>query len=149
MLPTLPRTRFSLALAAMVVLTAVACPSHADYVSTILGDNPTAYYRFEEPAGTTTTADSSPNGHDSIDMFNALFGSLAPVGHAVEFNNDGSIAVDLQLNPETQDFSIEMITNISVPGASDNFVAQMDGVGLGRSLLTETAGTPEFGSSRR
>jgi len=48
---------FAVALAMAVVSTARA----ADYPTTILADNPSAYYRFEELPGATTAADSSSN----------------------------------------------------------------------------------------
>jgi hypothetical protein len=46
----------------MLAVYAVRTASAADYPTTILADNPSAYYRFEEMAGAGTALDSSSNG---------------------------------------------------------------------------------------
>jgi len=48
--------------AAAVALLGVRAASAADYPTTILNDHPVAYYRLEEPSGSSTVADSSGNG---------------------------------------------------------------------------------------
>src|SRR5258706_8125161 len=48
--------------AAALVLSGVRTTSAADYPTTILADDPSAYYRFEELTGATTAVDSSVNG---------------------------------------------------------------------------------------
>jgi len=50
----------SLPLAVAFTMLSVAA-ANADYTSTILADNPVAYYRLQEPNGSTTVADSSAN----------------------------------------------------------------------------------------
>jgi hypothetical protein len=50
-----------LPLVAALLLSGVRTVSAADYPTTILADNPSAYYRFEELPGATTAADSSVN----------------------------------------------------------------------------------------
>ena len=52
--------------AASVLLLATAAANAADYPTTILGDNPVAYYRLEELAGAPTAVDSSPSAFDAI-----------------------------------------------------------------------------------
>jgi hypothetical protein len=47
--------------AAMILMCAGA--ARADYVSTVLADHPSAYYRFEELTGATSAADSSVNNN--------------------------------------------------------------------------------------
>lgn len=48
--------------AAAIALLGVRAASAADYPTTILNDHPVAYYRLEEPSGSSTVADSSGNG---------------------------------------------------------------------------------------
>ena len=52
-------------LAASVLLLASAAAKAADYPTTILSNNPVAYYRLEELAGAATAADSSPSGFNA------------------------------------------------------------------------------------
>ena len=49
----------------MSVLFSLASGQAATYSSTVLGDNPVAYYRLEELPGAGTAADSSGNGFDA------------------------------------------------------------------------------------
>ncbi|HXI69267.1 MAG TPA: LamG domain-containing protein [Verrucomicrobiae bacterium] len=51
-----------LPLVAVLSMAGVRTAGAADYPSTILADNPSAYYRFEELPGATTAVDSSVNG---------------------------------------------------------------------------------------
>jgi len=53
-----------------------AAASAADYPTTILGDQPSAYYRFEETSG-TTAFDSSTNGVNATITYNSV--STSPV----------------------------------------------------------------------
>jgi hypothetical protein len=63
-LTAFPLLRRSFAPAAALILAATA--AHAtDYPTTVLGDKPVAYYRFEELPGATTAVDSSPNHLDA------------------------------------------------------------------------------------
>jgi hypothetical protein len=48
--------------AAALMLAGVRTANAADYPTTILGDNPVAYYRLEEAPGSTVAADSSSSG---------------------------------------------------------------------------------------
>ena len=58
--PTIPSLRIVSSTAASILLLAAAARA-ADYPTTILGDNPSAYYRLEETSG-STALDSSVNG---------------------------------------------------------------------------------------
>lgn len=58
---TLPVTP---ALAAAALMSGALRGSAADYPTTILNDQPAAYYRFEDPPGSGTATDSSGNGFD-------------------------------------------------------------------------------------
>lgn len=51
-------------LLAACILPGVRMASAADYPTTILADKPAAYYRFEEPSGSSTAVDSTGNGFD-------------------------------------------------------------------------------------
>jgi Concanavalin A-like lectin/glucanases superfamily len=48
--------------AAALVLTGIRTAQAADYPTTILADNPSAYYRLEEASGATTAIDATANG---------------------------------------------------------------------------------------
>jgi Concanavalin A-like lectin/glucanases superfamily len=64
-------TRSFVALAcATSVLVSVVSAQAATYSSTVLGDNPVAYYRLEELPGATTAVDSSGNGFDALYLYN-------------------------------------------------------------------------------
>ena len=114
------------------------------YEIKVLADEPLAYYRFEEEAGAETIVDSS-GGNDSLEVNNAVLGVPGRVGIAVEFNGDGSIVLDFNMNPFEPgnangfDFSIEMLVfSTGVP--TQVMASQQDGSGLGRSNLILTAG---------
>jgi hypothetical protein len=51
-------------LGAAFLLAGVRTASAADYPTTILGDKPVAYYRFEDPSGSSTATDATGNGYD-------------------------------------------------------------------------------------
>lgn len=113
------------------------------YEVEVLADEPLAYYRFEEPAGAEIIEDSSGD-HDSVEVNNAVLGVPGRVGNAVEFNGDGSIVLDLFMDPfqpsdDGFDFSIEMlVSNTAIP--TQVMAAQKDGSGLGRSNLILNGG---------
>lgn len=46
------------------------CAAHADYPATILGDNPSAFYRLEELPGATAAVDTSVNGNAATYHYN-------------------------------------------------------------------------------
>ncbi|HWY29916.1 MAG TPA: LamG domain-containing protein, partial [Candidatus Acidoferrum sp.] len=48
---------------AALMLAAVRTSNAADYSTTILADNPVAYYELREPSGSTSVADSSPTAN--------------------------------------------------------------------------------------
>lgn len=115
-----------------------------DYADEVLKDNPIAYYRFEEDAGSDVVLDSSGFGNDSLELANAILGVPGRVGRGVEFNGDGSILLDFSMDPfDPQgadfDFSIEMFVN-STGIPTQVMASQQDGAGLGRSNLILTGG---------
>ena len=125
------------------------CPGGEEaYAQVVLADKPVAYYRFEEVEGDTVVEDETGNGHDSISITNAYLGAGGFLGRAVEFRGDGSILLDLQLNPADPegdgqgvglgDFSIELFVNPAAPGPDQVILSQQNGTGMGRSnfLLT-------------
>ena len=70
------------------------CPAHADYPSTILADNPSAYYRFEELPGASTAVDSSVNGNNATYNYNneddsPLLGVAGLDTNCLSFNGGG------------------------------------------------------------
>ena len=58
----LPKHKIKLLLAGMAML-GIQQAGAVDYPTTILGDNPVAYYRLEEANGSATVADSTANGN--------------------------------------------------------------------------------------
>ena len=125
------------------------CPADAGaYSQAVLSDEPVAYYRFEESEGETLVADSSGNEHDSLVVTNVVLGSLGIVGGAARFGGDANIELDLQMDPADSegdgaenglnDFTIEAFVMTTLDVANQVFVAQQDGVGLGRSDLLVT-----------
>src|SRR5215831_3912955 len=62
---TLPSFLLS-ASAATSLLFAMSSAQAATYSSTVLGDNPVAYYRLEELPGATTAADATANAFNAI-----------------------------------------------------------------------------------
>jgi hypothetical protein len=63
------RSCLLLAAAATSILVSATSLNAASYSSTILGDNPVAYYRLEELPGATTAADASANAFDGIYVY--------------------------------------------------------------------------------
>jgi hypothetical protein len=129
--------------AAGAALVNVTVPS---YVTTVMNAAPVAYYRFEEAAGSGIVRDFSGNGHHSVSVdANVVLGGSGRIGNAVEFNGNGFIELDLALNPAdpegdgtgsgNNDFSIEMLVNMSTIAERQTMVAQQDGSGAGRSLV--------------
>src|SRR5215472_15281421 len=53
-------------LIAALIAASIRSASAADYPTTILADHPVAYYRLEEPNGSTTASDSSGNAFDGF-----------------------------------------------------------------------------------
>ena len=106
----------------------------ADYPSEVLADRPAAYYRFEEPAGATSLADSSGNGHGSKAVSDVVFGGAGRVGPAGRFSN-AYARVDLQLSPDSGDLSIEALVRFDAAGGAQKFVSQRNGTGTGQALL--------------
>ena len=65
----LARSFLVLASAATSVLLGTSSAKAASYSSTILGDNPVAYYRLEELPGATTAADATANAFNGIYVY--------------------------------------------------------------------------------
>jgi hypothetical protein len=126
---------------ALVVSFLSGSDSRADYASTILADDPIAYYRFEEGAGAVQTFDSSANSLHSIQINNALFEQPGIAGKAVGFNGDGNILLGLTMDPNNPggptpgDYSVETWVQSTSGSNNQVFVAQKDASGTGRSNL--------------
>jgi len=115
---------------------------YADYPDTILNDAPIAYYRFEEPVGSTAIADSSGNDLSGTVTAGAVtFETDGLFGNAGAFAGDSSILTALAFDPSVGDFSIEAIINPTTLEGTQVFVANQDGAGggLGRSALITLA----------
>jgi hypothetical protein len=135
--------------------------ARADYVSEVLADNPTAYYRLGESSG-TTAADSSGNAnHGTYDTTTALPNGLIEFGQtgalpfdpdtAVRFRGDlGTSFVDtpVVINP-TAPWTIELWIKPENVGESKGIVSQNDGTGTGRALIYQSFdGSGSYFSSR-
>lgn len=128
----------------------------ADYASTVLSDNPIAYYRFEEASGADTLIDSSGQDRNSLEVNEVEFQQDGIVGKAAEFSGDlqSSIVLDLDFDPSETNFTIESwlystgVEEIEDPDTGDLieviqdqqvYIAQKDGDGLGRSDMLISA----------
>jgi len=123
----------------VVCAVCVAAVSRADYASEVMADGPVAYYRFEEDAGATSLADSSGNGHHSKVVSNVVFGAAGRVGLAGAFSN-AYVTLDLQLDPSTNDFSIEALVRFDDETGDAYVTSQQDGSGKGRTLVATYSG---------
>jgi len=151
------KTRSLVMFLAVGVLALRSAVQGAGYPETVLGDNPVAYYRFEEAADAETIADETGNGHDSVALNNVVLGAEGAVGKALELNGtDATVELDLQFNPadpegdgaeeRPNDFSIELFLNPAAPGANQVILSQKDGSGLGRSDFLLTFPTSALGT---
>ena len=91
---------------AVFVLCAFSSSVHADYASTVLEDNPFAYYRFEDEVGSDELADSSGNGNIGSEVIGVEFGRPGVAGsQAGEFFGDSSIVTELDFDPSIDGMS--------------------------------------------
>ncbi len=140
----------------LLISMAVVSVAAADYESTILEDNPFAYYRFEDPAGSEELADSSGNGNIGSEVNNVEFAQPGVAGsNSGEFFGDGSIVTEVDFDPSETSWTIETwfyttateeIEDPDNPGefievVADQqvYVSQKDGGGLGRSNVLISA----------
>ena len=73
-------------LAVLLILFSVASTCSATYLQEVLVDLPLAYFRFEEPEGSTEIADSSGIGFEGFEVNNVGFERDGIAGsHAAEF----------------------------------------------------------------
>ena len=142
---------------ALVALGLFGSTLFADYASTVMNDNPIAYYRFEDAAGSDTLTDSSGNNRHSIELNEVEFQKTGIVGNAAEFFGgelQSSIVLDLDFDPSETNFTIESwlyttgVEEIEDPDTGDLievvqdqqvYIAQKDGDGLGRSDMLISA----------
>jgi len=125
-------------------------PCSGAFDEVVLGDNPVAYYRFEEEEGAAAAVDATGNGHDSKSLANVVFGQEGLVGKAALFQGDAYIVLNLQMNPADSegdgagtgrdDFSIEAVVNVLDHSAVGVLLSQQNGTGTGRSIVTIGAG---------
>jgi hypothetical protein len=77
----LPSKRIALPLLAAIVLLGAPAANAATYPSTVLADNPVAYYRLEELAGAVTALDSSASGaFPATYNYNGIYPQLGQPG---------------------------------------------------------------------
>ena len=77
----LPSNRIALPLLAAIALFGAPAANAASYPSTVLADNPIAYYRLEELAGASTAVDSSASGaYPAIYNYNGIYPQLGQPG---------------------------------------------------------------------
>ncbi len=146
-------------IAAVFVLCAFSSSVYADYASTVLEDNPFAYYRFEDEVGSDELADSSGNGNIGSEVIGVEFGRPGVAGsQAGEFFGDSSIVTELDFDPSIDGMSswtietwfyttgVEEIEDPDNPGEfidvvrdQQVYIAQKDGNGLGRSNVLISA----------
>ena len=120
----------------MLILAVSAAVCRADYVDEVLADSPEAYYRFEEPPGSTQVLDSSGNGHHSTAVSNVTFNTAGVVGLSGHFNADGHIQLDFNRSPADGNFSVECLVRFAAPSPPRALVSQQDASGTGRLILS-------------
>lgn len=88
--------------------------SYNRYYNTIMADNPSIYYRFEDPAGSTTAFDSSGNSNHGTIVNTVTFeqsSETANMGNSINVDNDevanGIHGINVP-NPSITDFSVEL-----------------------------------------
>jgi hypothetical protein len=118
-------------------ITAFAAP----YSVEVLGDNPVAFYRLNEPLGASVALDSSPNGNHAT-FAGTAFPTLGVTGlteeadTAAEFSgsstNKSRILTPPLFNPALTSFTIEAL--FKTDATSQQAVVQQDG-GKGRTLF--------------
>ena len=72
----LPSKRIALPLMAAIAFLGAPAANAATYSSTVLADNPVAYYRLEELAGAATAVDSSPSGFNATYVYDLDINSV-------------------------------------------------------------------------
>jgi len=83
----LPKNRM-LSCAAAFALLGLSAATAADYPTTILADQPAAYYRLEEPAGSATAVDATGNG------FNGTYSYDLDVNSNPDYPLLGQVGID-------------------------------------------------------
>jgi hypothetical protein len=104
---------------ALVALAALATASDAraqTYQSTVLADNPTAYYRFEETSGgTAVNSASTSTTFDGTYNFGVGLGQPGIAGNAASFDGfDDFVAASQPISDV--DFSLEIWLKTTLPG---------------------------------
>ncbi len=102
----------------------IASPSFpfGPYAATVVADHPVAYYRLDEPTGSTIAVDASGNGHNGVYEGNPLMGVTGLVqgpDTAVNFNTTGDVRIanSSDLNFVGTTFTIEAwVSGISSGG---------------------------------
>lgn len=122
-----------------VVTCLMTSPAAADYASTVLADNPIAYWRLGETSG-STAFDQTSNNLDGTLLGGLTLGEpgllIGDTDTSVSFSGSGGyVDVGSQplLNQLTNDFSIEAWVNFpsSLGGVGGNHIANTRGVGDG------------------
>ncbi|HEV3260444.1 MAG TPA: hypothetical protein VG013_26550, partial [Gemmataceae bacterium] len=101
----------------------------ADYMQTVLADNPAGYWRLGEASG-TTASDSSGNGHNGTYMGGVTLGQPGAIAGdpntSVAFNGTNGI-VDTSFVPNVLSFTIEAWVNPATASARPQTVAGVSG----------------------
>jgi hypothetical protein len=104
--------------ASLLFLAAVlSAPARADYATDVLADGPMAYWKLNEPLGSTTFVDSTPNLHDGtadLGLVSGLGGLLAadPTGTSIRIT--GAAADPRIIVPGWDKFTTGVSTGYSV-----------------------------------
>lgn len=104
-----------------------------DYALAVKADGPQVWYKSNEAAGNTVMNNSAGAANDSSSISGVGFGSLGIEGRTGDFDGSGFADLDYNLDVSASSFSVEML--ISPDALGSNLVQQLDGAGLGRTLL--------------
>ena len=104
----------------------------------MMGTNPLVYAMCDEGGNGGYLLDSSGRGKHGSSVVNATFGQAGTLSNGLAFAGNGSVALELFLNPSANDFSIELYLMTPEPIGADTqvVVGQKNGSGTGRSILT-------------
>ena len=103
----------------------------------MLGTNPLVYAMCDEGGDGGYLLDSSGRGNHADSVTGGTFGQPGVISNGVAFAGAGSVVLGTSLNPGINDFSIELFLNVKTLSTDAQVVvAQKDGSGTGRSVLT-------------
>lgn len=114
--------------------------------------NPSAWWKLNDPVGSTLAQDSSGNGNTGTVVGGVTFGQTGPItgtpsDTAALFDGSTGVVQNLSLNPSGLLTVAAWVDGATVPAGNPRIVnsSHTDATSRGFQLLLSTAGVPEFG----